>query len=70
LRLSSSSSILIAVVVVVLAPPVVDLIGQPTQRVNDVRNRFNPRLVGSYLLICNVPGHYAAGMAAPLIVAP
>ena len=25
---------------------------------------------GYYLLICNVPGHYAAGMAAPLNVAP
>ena len=25
---------------------------------------------GSYLLICNVPGHYAAGMVAPLSVAP
>ena len=25
---------------------------------------------GSYLLICNVPGHYAAGMAVPLIVKP
>jgi uncharacterized cupredoxin-like copper-binding protein len=25
---------------------------------------------GYYLLICNVPGHYAAGMAAPLSVTP
>lgn len=25
---------------------------------------------GSYLLICNVPGHYAAGMAVPLNVTP
>lgn len=25
---------------------------------------------GTYLLICNVPGHYAAGMAAPLRVLP
>ena len=25
---------------------------------------------GSYLLICNVPGHYAAGMVAELTVAP
>jgi uncharacterized cupredoxin-like copper-binding protein len=25
---------------------------------------------GSYLLICNLPGHYAAGMAVPLSVAP
>jgi uncharacterized cupredoxin-like copper-binding protein len=25
---------------------------------------------GSYLLICNVPGHYAAGMAVPLMVKP
>lgn len=25
---------------------------------------------GSYLLICNVPGHYAAGMAVPLVVKP
>lgn len=25
---------------------------------------------GSYLLICNVPGHYAAGMATPLTVTP
>lgn len=25
---------------------------------------------GSYLLICNVPGHYAAGMVAPLSVTP
>jgi uncharacterized cupredoxin-like copper-binding protein len=25
---------------------------------------------GSYLLICNVPGHYAAGMATPLQVVP
>lgn len=25
---------------------------------------------GSYLLICNVPGHYAAGMATPLLVRP
>jgi uncharacterized cupredoxin-like copper-binding protein len=25
---------------------------------------------GSYLLICNIPGHYAAGMATPLQVTP
>lgn len=25
---------------------------------------------GSYLLVCNVPGHYAAGMVAPLNVTP
>jgi uncharacterized cupredoxin-like copper-binding protein len=25
---------------------------------------------GSYLLICNLPGHYAAGMAVPLSVTP
>ena len=25
---------------------------------------------GSYLLICNLPGHYAAGMAVPLTVTP
>ena len=25
---------------------------------------------GSYLLICNVPGHYAAGMVAPITVTP
>ncbi|QFY63346.1 hypothetical protein FZ934_23995 (plasmid) [Rhizobium grahamii] len=25
---------------------------------------------GSYLLICNLPGHYAAGMVAPLSVTP
>jgi uncharacterized cupredoxin-like copper-binding protein len=25
---------------------------------------------GSYLLICNQPGHYRAGMQAPLLVAP
>jgi uncharacterized cupredoxin-like copper-binding protein len=25
---------------------------------------------GSYLLICNLPGHYAAGMAVPFTVAP
>ena len=25
---------------------------------------------GSYLLLCNVPGHYAAGMAFPLTVSP
>jgi uncharacterized cupredoxin-like copper-binding protein len=25
---------------------------------------------GSYLLVCNVPGHYAAGMVAPFTVAP
>ncbi len=25
---------------------------------------------GSYLLICNVPGHYAAGMSTPLTVTP
>ena len=25
---------------------------------------------GSYLLICNLSGHYAAGMAAPLSVTP
>jgi uncharacterized cupredoxin-like copper-binding protein len=25
---------------------------------------------GSYLLICNIPGHYAAGMAVPLSVTP
>jgi uncharacterized cupredoxin-like copper-binding protein len=25
---------------------------------------------GSYLLICNVPGHYAAGMVTPLTVTP
>jgi len=25
---------------------------------------------GNYLLICNVPGHYAAGMALPLTVTP
>jgi uncharacterized cupredoxin-like copper-binding protein len=25
---------------------------------------------GSYLLICNVPGHYAAGMVEPLTVTP
>lgn len=25
---------------------------------------------GTYMLICNVPGHYAAGMATPLTVTP
>jgi uncharacterized cupredoxin-like copper-binding protein len=25
---------------------------------------------GTYLLICNIPGHYAAGMATPLSVTP
>ena len=25
---------------------------------------------GSYLLICNIPGHYAAGMVAALSVTP
>ena len=25
---------------------------------------------GCYLLICNVPGHYAAGMVTPLTVTP
>jgi uncharacterized cupredoxin-like copper-binding protein len=25
---------------------------------------------GSYLLLCNVPGHYASGMVAPLTVTP
>jgi uncharacterized cupredoxin-like copper-binding protein len=29
-----------------------------------------PLSPGSYLLICNIPGHYAAGMAASLSVAP
>jgi uncharacterized cupredoxin-like copper-binding protein len=28
---------------------------------------FSP---GSYLLLCNVPGHYASGMVAPLTVTP
>ena len=25
---------------------------------------------GSYLLVCNVPGHYGAGMAVPFTVLP
>jgi uncharacterized cupredoxin-like copper-binding protein len=25
---------------------------------------------GAYLLICNLPGHYGAGMAAPFTVLP
>jgi uncharacterized cupredoxin-like copper-binding protein len=25
---------------------------------------------GNYLLVCNVPGHYAAGMTLPFTVAP
>ena len=25
---------------------------------------------GSYILLCNVPGHYAAGMAVPFTVVP
>ena len=25
---------------------------------------------GSYLLLCNVPGHYASGMVVPLTVTP
>lgn len=25
---------------------------------------------GSYLLICNIPGHYASGMAVPLVATP
>ena len=33
--------------------------------------RLDARLTpGSYLLICNVPGHYAAGMVTPLTVTP
>ena len=31
-----------------------------------VQFRLEP---GTYFLICNVPGHYAAGMAATLVVA-
>jgi uncharacterized cupredoxin-like copper-binding protein len=25
---------------------------------------------GNYLLVCNIPGHYAAGMVTPFVVTP
>jgi uncharacterized cupredoxin-like copper-binding protein len=49
----------------------VKVLGEAEDLQPNASKTFEVKLTpGSYLLICNVPGHYAAGMVAPLSVAP
>ncbi len=49
----------------------VKVLGEAADLQPNVSKTFEVALTpGSYLLICNLPGHYAAGMAAPLSVTP
>lgn len=49
----------------------VKVLGEAADLQPNVSKTFEVTLTpGSYLLICNLPGHYAAGMAAPLSVTP
>jgi uncharacterized cupredoxin-like copper-binding protein len=49
----------------------VKVLGEVADLEPNVTKIFEVKLTpGSYLLICNLPGHYAAGMAAPLSVTP
>lgn len=49
----------------------VKVLGEVDDLEPNVTKTFEVKLSpGSYLLICNLPGHYAAGMTAPLSVAP
>ena len=49
----------------------VKVLGEAADLQPNVSKTFEVTLApGSYLLICNLPGHYAAGMAVPLSVTP
>jgi uncharacterized cupredoxin-like copper-binding protein len=49
----------------------VKVLGEAGDLQPNVSGTFEVTLAaGSYLLICNLPGHYAAGMAVPLSVTP
>ena len=49
----------------------VKVLGEAADLQPNVAKTFEVTLTpGSYLLICNLPGHYAAGMAVPLSVTP
>ena len=49
----------------------VKVLGEAADLQPNVSKTFEVTLTpGSYLLICNLPGHYAAGMAVPLSVTP
>jgi len=49
----------------------VKVLGEAADLQPNVSKTFGVALTpGSYLLICNLPGHYAAGMAVPLSVTP
>ncbi len=49
----------------------VKVLGEAADLQPNVSETFEVALTpGSYLLICNLPGHYAAGMAVPLSVTP
>lgn len=49
----------------------VKVLGEAADLQPNVAKTFEVTLTpGSYLLICNLPGHYAAGMAVPLSVVP
>ncbi len=49
----------------------VKVLGEAADLQPNVSKSFEVTLTpGSYLLICNLPGHYAAGMAVPLSVTP
>jgi uncharacterized cupredoxin-like copper-binding protein len=49
----------------------VKVLGEAADLQPNVSKTFEVKLTpGSYLLICNLPGHYAAGMAVPLSVTP
>ena len=49
----------------------VKVLGEAADLEPNVTKTFELKLTpGSYLLICNLPGHYAAGMVASLSVAP
>jgi uncharacterized cupredoxin-like copper-binding protein len=49
----------------------VKVLGEAADLQPNISKTFEVKLTpGSYLLICNLPGHYAAGMAVPLSVTP
>lgn len=49
----------------------IKVIGETEEMKPDATAKLEMELTpGSYLLICNLPGHYAAGMVVPLTVTP